>query len=788
MEHREKLDKIRQISPESKFRLFLIDLLKKIGFSNVQHTHRYGAPEYGKDIIASFKHELESHEWYAFVVKIGKIRGGTNDIETIKNQINQCFEYSYEDVNGNEIRVNKVKVVSNNTITRGAQEAIKNSAIVTRNANIEFWNDEKIIEYVDRKYSNYWVPQSPFIVDYCAKTRASLTRDFELKVLNNLSFDDKKAQRLIEIFVKPTLFENKIVDNDKGESALRPVKVHLFEIESSEDNFIITGEPGTGKTRIIEQIANNFTIPENVVEKKVLPIRVPIHSLKELNYDIEQFTQEHFQKMMPGFENRIELEEYTKLYLIDSIDFTTEEERSRILEALDQYAESDKCRFIIAARVADGFNFDQQKAEVRNIKVYNFNVSQVKEFISRYFDGSVQGEKFITILQESNLLSKIPTTPLTLTLLALLYEDNGYEIPATQTDIYRDFVQVLLGKLEVRSKHQLLDLSLKNRMISVIALEMLKENVQSFQLDDFVDRINTFLRAKGYEEQSEHQVITLIMNTGFLFLDQQLNVGFKHAAFLEYFASGEIYDHKRKQHYDDLIMRFNEPHWQNTAVFFAGRSKDMPDFISDLLSEMPNESARDLGINIGGLGYLGQSLYMTDLPDRQMLVRRALDNIINLYNYMKEWTGNPESPYYNLSIQVIVMSMSYWFSFNFRSITLTNVLKTEYDRLVKEEDVSDTNNFSLGLKLFVLASTLTHKYIDDWEKFEHLLDLPCFINNPALMIAGDLYLEFGETTGQKDNSEYKKKFKRKIKQYRDILVHLTKEPAYRFDDELKMIE
>ena len=104
-----------------------MDLLKRMGFKNVQETHRYGAPEYGKDIIASFAHELDDIEWYAFVVKKGRILGGTDIIENVKNQIKQCFEYPYESVEGNEVKINKVRVVNSENITRGATDAIGKS-------------------------------------------------------------------------------------------------------------------------------------------------------------------------------------------------------------------------------------------------------------------------------------------------------------------------------------------------------------------------------------------------------------------------------------------------------------------------------------------------------------------------------------------------------------------------------------------------------------------------------------------------------------------------------------
>ena len=84
MNHQQKTEKLQGFKNEADFRIFLIDLFKRMNYQNVIHTHRYGSPELGKDIIGSLPHSIDGEEWYAFVVKFGRISGGTVEIETIK--------------------------------------------------------------------------------------------------------------------------------------------------------------------------------------------------------------------------------------------------------------------------------------------------------------------------------------------------------------------------------------------------------------------------------------------------------------------------------------------------------------------------------------------------------------------------------------------------------------------------------------------------------------------------------------------------------------------------------
>ena len=127
-----------------------------MGFEEVIHTHKYGNVELGKDIIGKLPHRIDGEEWYAFVVKLGKIQGSTSLIENIKYQIKQSFEYPFFDVNGEKIKINKVIVITNEDFSQGAQESLKLSPELNLYRNYTFWWNEKIIAFVNRFYPEFW--------------------------------------------------------------------------------------------------------------------------------------------------------------------------------------------------------------------------------------------------------------------------------------------------------------------------------------------------------------------------------------------------------------------------------------------------------------------------------------------------------------------------------------------------------------------------------------------------------------------------------------------------------
>jgi len=789
MTHKQKVEKLQGFKDENDFRLFLIDLLRRIGYSDVMHTHRYGSPELGKDILGTLSHNVDGNEIYAFIVKHGRIGGGTNEMETIKGQVKQAFEYPYQDLKGDKVRVNKVKVVTNENFTTGAQLSLSTSPELRLFPNIDYWYHEKLIPLIDKYYADFWLPGDEFCKEYTKSVRAKIEEEFELRDLS-ISIEDKKVKKLLGLFVEPILTEG-VVEEKKDSSGnvnkkIVRKKISLTILKEVKDNVVITGEPGSGKTKLLNNLALLLLDSDRNAHDKILPIKLTGKILKECSFDINRAINISLRIFAPETFERTNLSDYKKILLIDEIDFLSKDEKSLLIQNASSYCVEGN-RYIIMQRKNENLDIEQEESSVKSIRIHNFNIKQVELFIIKYFEGSDRGERFIQILRESNLFSKLPTTPLTITLLSLLYDQNGYEIPATITDIYDDFVKVMFGKLEVKSRADLLVFNIKKRLFTNLALKLLDSRIFDVSFDDFRKDINDFLLAKGYVEQSNQDLLELIENSGILYIDQNKHVGFKQQAFIEYLASVEIYDHARHTHYEKLLLNFNDVAWQNTAIFFAGKSKDLPNMIEDLLQNMPNENLRDWFINTGGMGYLTQALYLTDGSERKKLIKKSLDNIISAFYEIIEASKSEGHFLYNFPLPLIAAILNTWFLENFKSITLRTQLNEVYDELALEYKDADINDFVGDFKLFLLASTLLHKNINDESAFNKLIARKSFIKNPVLMIAGELYIDHGDIARKDINPEIKKNIEKQVRHHIKAIQNVIREPAYRIDSNYRLI-
>lgn len=788
MTDREKTEKLKQFTNEREFREFLIELLKKIGFKNVIHSHRYGNPEFGKDIIATYEHEIEGKDNYSFVVKKGHISAGTNEIETIKNQINQSFEYPYRSIEGDKFNVQKTKVVTNENFTDGGQRAIYQSHTLINKSNVSYWWNEKLIPLIDKYYPDFWLPGEIEIKEYSKSLKEKIENEFEIKELTLQKIEDSKVKKLLGIFIEPQLTEITVNESEDKQKNIKKSRININQLLNSEENFILNGEPGCGKTKVINTITCDFINSNLIIENQKFPIRLSIYNLRKFNFDLVETILNNLKIYIPDYYNEIKLSDFEKVLLIDSIDVLTKEEQTTLITNLEKYCVTENARFILSQRSSNNVDVSVVSNGIREIKINNFNVKQVESFISKYFEGSDRGIKFLDILKESNILSKLPTTPLTITLLALLYDEQSYEVPATLTDIYNDFTQILLGKLEIKNRQDNLLFNIRRRLFSALALHMLDNQLFEIPYKEFKELINNFLSSKSFEIQDDEGIKNIIFQSGLLYIDDENNVGFKQQAFIDYFSSIEIYNHKRRTHYDKLLKNFNKVNWQNTAIFFAGISKDLPDMIEDLLKLMPNEGLSDYLINSGGMGYLSQALYLTDTTERKKLIYKSLDNLVKSFYKIKELTSGDSGFAKDMSLPLIATIINHWFTENFKSITLKKILIEVYEEITNENPNPEIDEFVPDFKLFMIASTLMNKYIAVEEKFEKLMDRNSFIKNPLLMIAGDMFLGFGDYDRGIVKKEVKEKLDKTIKQHRKFLIHFIKEPAYRFGNDYKMLD
>ena len=292
MEKQEKLAQIQSINKEEEIHALLEELLPEMGFKDVTITHERGnTNEDGKDVVCSiYDKKKKKKDWIAFVVKKGQISGKSSSIQEIIDQTKDCFEFAYKSIfKGDNIRISKVKVVCNKHFTNGAQNKILNNNNFEK-PNIDFWDGEKIVSFIDKYYPKYWLKGSKKYKKYVEVLEGYIQEDSTIKALG---VQNKNIQNLIKDAIELKLFE--LQAEDDGSYTKKYIK--SSSVINIPDSSIVVGEPGSGKSTLFKTLAREV-IEQNSLrnDTEYYPVIISFKDIYDAYFDLEKAIEDYFNK------------------------------------------------------------------------------------------------------------------------------------------------------------------------------------------------------------------------------------------------------------------------------------------------------------------------------------------------------------------------------------------------------------------------------------------------------------------------------------------------------------
>tara|TARA_R110002096_G_scaffold303559_1_gene498510 strand:- start:603 stop:2264 length:1662 start_codon:yes stop_codon:yes gene_type:complete len=332
----------------------------------------------------------------------------------------------------------------------------------------------------------------------------------------------------------------------------------------------------------------------------------------------------------------------------------------------------------------------------------------------------------------------------------------------------------------VKSSLEFLDITIKERILSIYAVEVIEDpNNTRKSIKEFESSIKKFFKEKNISIKDEiypELIKSLTEGTGVLYIDENDKIDFKHDYFMEYYASREIFN-QRRDLVPKLIENFTKFSWQNTAIFFTGRTKDMPQFLTDLLVRVDKYTElKDELIASSGLGYILQSLWLTNSDLRKDGVIKALELLIKADQDVKRLSSTLPV-FKNLRDADIALMNFFWFFNHFNSKTLEDTLKLAFDHVSKDLDkIEDTglpsDIMNMKYKLFCIGATLTSDKFDKNNKLDLFYARKNTLSNPLFALLFDNGLDIIDP---KNKDELKERYKiknRLIKMQKGIRYYL----------------
>jgi hypothetical protein len=661
---------------------------------------------------------------------------------------------------------NLLVLISGFTVSGSVEKFIKRGV----SFNLNIIQRDQLSDLVDSHFPNFWMYQNFDLVSY---EKYFLEEMAEKSALLNIQGLESKAQKLINIYIKPRVFE---IKGDLQSNRTQLNRVSETDIMKRKESCIIEGDTGSGKSTLLKEIGR-LQIEEQR-DLKTLPIFISPILLFNSNFDIQLIAKKLLKGKVPGEWNEI-INSYNLLFLIDNIDEFEESEQKNVIEQLNELSKSINIRFILSTRSIKTGKLSSYCKGASLFQIRKFNDVQIKEFASRFFNNEGIASDLLDALEDYRILERLPLTPLSLSLIALVYEKENYEIPATISDIYDNFNQLILGKITATKKFELINFNFRERILSVYALELLKNNKsRPFTKIKFLTYFKDYFISKSSEvdtEVIEEFLEFFIDNSGILKVEEDEFINFSHKSFLEYYASIEIFKHKRILE-KDLVDNFLDLNWQNVAIFFAGQSKDMPDFLQDIMVKVRKASKLDEHNNaISGLGYLLQALYQTDNKLREEAVLLSLNQSLILHEWYKKIISDGDVLFFKkMKLPSLSLFNMYFFYLNFLSSTLKEPLSLAFNRLlVQYKKEGETNT---GYQLLIISAIFHSKRMGDSSYLQTLLYDTLILKDPYLVTIAEYALYFNSSS---DHREIKLQLQKAYNKMSSVTKELINLPATR---------
>ncbi|APY10487.1 hypothetical protein BWZ22_04180 [Seonamhaeicola sp. S2-3] len=723
------------------------NLISRLGYSEINSIKN--------NIIKSILKGPLTNDEHIFILFNEKLSGNIEE-EKITNELKEIQI---------DLKANSYYIISKNNISNGVKSKINGSI---ENISVSFIGRDDLIQLIDENYEDFWKHSDLNLIEYEKAFCSTTIQDTEIKKLK--IFNDK-YQKLLDIFIEPRIY---YTYEDKSTNTPVRKKIGLDYLINDKNNNIISGDAGTGKTTLLKKIGENLIFNNTDNKNRNLPIFFSTTEIFENDYNIKNLLE---RKVSLNFEvNEGFYENYKITLLIDSIDELEKDIQKSILKDLTELSSQKQIKFILATRNSEKVSSLIEKNGIKIFHIEKFNNDQIKKFVSKFFTSdSNKAENLIDALKENRIIERMPITPLTLSLISILYEENNLEIPATIADIYDNFNSLIIGRANVNSRIEFIDISFKERILSLYALHLLEiENNKPLTKEGFIKFFSDYFKEKTLPIKKgtlEEVLEYLIEHTGILIFKDNKWINFSHDSYLEYYSALEIFKHQREKE-DLLAENFLKHNWQNAAIFYAGKSKDLPKFLEKVLLTLNKATAlQDSFMGILGAGYLLQALYQTDNILRKDVILKALDLSINTYETTTKLASDNSSLFKNYNIPILQLMNLFYFFENFNSLTVKDPLVLAFNEIIQNFKTSQKNVDAF--KAIKLALTLDSKRINHPDALYEIIENKDILKQPSLYVLLDFSLNIlGKEKYKSIKQELKKDYLHKISKPVQTLIKL----------------
>ena len=364
-----------------------------------------------------------------------------------------------------------------------------------------------------------------------------LCKEYKYRAFNfqPLPWIEKMQFKLKDVYTKLTVVKRRKRGWKKTNKPVEPSDMFDEDEESNPRIILIEGSPGTGKTTLSLKLAYDWAMgqmPNKFPEVEIVVLikcRAMKDSIQEsAKTQLLPWDNDELRNVLDSF-----LHSGKIILIVDGVDEISKSAESHVVNVLNRKC-LQNCYVVLTSRQEKGMEVRKYCDKLLEIEGYSYK--SINSYINKYFGSNIDLAKK---LQEKvkpkteNNLQTLATNPLNTLLLCVVFEDNGGNLPTTETELYQNIVDCIWKRYCKKKRPEEKDFSFEiaKQILGRLAYESLIEH----------DTLH-FRESKLGKDEIQCSKCT---NIGFLYKDDistkilkpDNTYWFLHKTFQEYFAA-----------------------------------------------------------------------------------------------------------------------------------------------------------------------------------------------------------------------------------------------------------
>lgn len=390
-----------------------------------------------------------------------------------------------------------------------------------------------------------------------------------------------------QIFVEP-LLSTRVLTGTESDSSNKETEIEsirLFDILSSNENYILFGIKESGKTILLDKLMIDASL--HVGGCTYIPA---IINFKDIHKNIETVVNTYWQYDYKKACSILNTEKV--LLLIDNIDFSD----NKRLEILNNFLTNHtNIRYVGTSLTVRGQddNLDVYNQPVQNfirVEIEQFKSKQIRELItkwisSRHSDSEVQ-KRVDTIIEAFSHLN-LPRTPFAISMFLCILERQESYKPQNNAILIKAYIENLLQGGNNTASREEFDYINQATVLSEIAYVMLKEDRTNYAIKIssaikiIEDNLEQFHFRKVYNAQT---IYNNFLKNGLFTLEPSNMVRFRFSCFFEYFLYLKM--EKNSDFLNEVLNDKNYLKFYNEIVYYTGINRGDDKIIKRVMEDL----------------------------------------------------------------------------------------------------------------------------------------------------------------------------------------------------------